>query len=518
MTRFSLNTWLTVILLTALIGLMIAVTRLRLPAIRLDTVTVELTQRGELSQRGEQLDSLLLANIQSLADQHALRQQLAANPERTVSLRSFWMDHCEVSQKQFEEFALWRQKQLAASGDNIRQMTSISQGHRIAGRLVSPATGISYPQAFTYCRAAGGNLPSSEQWQAAAGNKQGRLYPWGDRFDSSAWPYTSPIVNAAQRCGLHPKNDTPEGVHDMVSGAEEWTSGKERPLIHGSAGGVALPVRALTAIYRESNLTERSHQLGFRCVYSRAPRGELPWGGHYSAVRFRAGEYVLGLPRDSRISRLAAVLSPAALKIYANTAANRREKLLPALDVGRCEITRRQYQLFLQDPLVRLGLFASDAEPEDLSYIPKNWDLQQRQPDLPVSGVNWWAANSFARWLGGRLPTAEEWDLIVSGTEISTYPWGNEIKPNQVMTGNHSEAKAVLCGRTSGDLSHTRLWDAGGNLSEWTRSLTVDGRNFKAWVKGGSFLLPPESSKLGFGRVVPLHHGSDDIGFRVVFD
>ena len=66
--------------------------------------------------------------------------------------------------------------------------------------------GVSYYDAYAYCQASGGRLPTRSEWIAIAGGSEGRLYPWGNSFNSEGWPYLDPRLNAAQRCGLHKRD------------------------------------------------------------------------------------------------------------------------------------------------------------------------------------------------------------------------------------------------------------------------------------------------------------------------
>lgn len=529
--------WAVILILVVLTAALAAVTRLRLPAAQLEVATVDWRPSLAASERGRKLDRMLAERRRILDVDEELGDRLMRAEERVVTLRHFWVDRCEVSQADFEKFLKWRAENPEP---NIRsrweprgwRYDTTSRGHRIGGRLNSPASGVTYFDAYAYCRAAGGRLPSADEWQAVAGGRQGRLYPWGDEFSDNSWPYVNSELNAAQRCGVHPGSDTPQGVHDMAGNAMEWSSGDARapasvwqPMLHGAPADAPKnrAVRALNALAVGVSPLHRSNQVGFRCVYESGRRLATPaWRPHRARRRMPDGEYRLGLPADARLPKLVEVASPKLLGEIVESL-RKQEKgaggvALRRFKLAKCEVSRALYGAFLSDPLVSAGLFANEAEPEDAVYEPLLWREQLSRPQLPVSGVSWWAANAFARWVGGRLPSVEEWD-IAAGAGRRRYPWGDDYDPTHVISGDVIEAQVSACGGAEGDITDIGIRDMGGNVSEWTRSVTLEDARYAIWLKGGSFLLPGrESAQVGFARAVPPDHRAADIGFRVLFD
>ncbi len=487
-----------------------------------NTVTVELGFTASQSPRAQALDEFLFDVLQRGHFGDELRQRLD-RPPYTASLNPFWADTCEVRQIDFERFARWQQS--SASDFRGEPLYSSSTGHRIAGLLQSPASGVNYNVATTYCIAAGGRLPWAEEWEAMAVGHERRLYPWGNTFDDSPWPYQSAYRNAAQSCALHPQTATPEGVHDLAANVMEWSQGQRdlpaaqrQPGVHGAsavrAHGRAL--YALSAAWLNIKPQTRSHHLGFRCVYPQPPVATLPWGAMPKAVAIAGGDYALGLPQDLRLARVA-ILLPAAQQRKARELVSQPQETRH-IAVSRCEVSRSEYRSFLRHPLARLGLFANEHEPRWQDYTPENWQQQLQQPDLPVSGINWWAADAFARWAGGRLPQAEEWQLLAAGPNANRYPWGNDYVADNAITGDHTESGLRPCGTAKNDYARG-IQDLAGNVSEWTRSITVEQGDYAAWVQGGNWILPGQTTARSvFGRPVPLNHRSDSIGFRVVYD
>ena len=511
--------------LGTLLTLLLLLTQFGSRGLRNNTNTVPVTLGFESSHspRALAIDQFLLDIMERGHFSIELRQRLDRVPH-TVQIDSFWADTCEVQQLDFERFARWRQSNRETVSEP-GALSSSSTGHRIAGLLQSPASGVNYTGASAYCAASGGRLPWAEEWEAMAVGHEGRLYPWGDTFDDSPWPYQSAYRNAAQSCALHPATATPEGVHDLAGNVMEWSQGQRdlparqrQPGAHGAsavrAHGRAL--YALSAAWLNIKPQTRSHHLGFRCVYPQSPAATLPWGAMPKAVAIGGGDYTLGVPRDLRLARVALLL-PAAQqrKVRDLISQNQARKIA----VSRCEVSRNEYRSFLRHPLVRLGLFANEHEPRWQNYTPQNWQQQLQQLELPVSGVNWWGADAFARWAGGRLPQAEEWQLLATGANANLYPWGNEYVANNATSGTQTAPGLHQCGTRRHDRTPSGVHDMAGNVSEWSRSITAEQGNYAAWVQGGNWLLPSQTTARSvFGRPVPLNHRSDSIGFRVVYD
>ena len=101
--------------------------------------------------------------------------------------------------------------------------------------------------------------------------------------------------------------------------------------------------------------------------------------------------------------------------------------------------------------------------------------------NCPVVGVDWWDANAYATWRGGRLPTEQEWEKAARGRSGNKYPWGDEMVPENFNSGMDHESEGDV---GAGDIDGFKYWspvdemtadesrygvmDLAGNVSEWT--------------------------------------------------
>jgi len=95
-----------------------------------------------------------------------------------------------------------------------------------------------------------------------------------------------------------------------------------------------------------------------------------------------------------------------------------------------------------------------------------NFGRQGRLPH-PVNGVSWDGAQSYCRWIGGRLPTEAEWEHAARTNPDDIYP-DNGRTPTcpRVIMKNGCGAESTAPMHVTSDL-HQAPFSLAGNLLEW---------------------------------------------------
>ncbi len=188
---------------------------------------------------------------------------------RTEETGPFFIDRTEVTNARYAAFL----EALRKAGDpdvDKRVPASFDDAERNGPNL--PVVGVDWEDARAYAAWAGKRLPTEKEWEKAARGVDGRLYPWGMRFDEKKCIHVDnpdPARRFLAPVGSVPQGASPFGCLDMAGNAAEWTRGDfwGYKVIRG--GAYNDPFDILRSNARDATFpTSRHPELGFRCAKS----------------------------------------------------------------------------------------------------------------------------------------------------------------------------------------------------------------------------------------------------------
>jgi len=98
-----------------------------------------------------------------------------------------------------------------------------------------PVVFVNFQDALAYATHWGKQIPTREEWLAAAGVRPTRPYPWGDRFISEFFCNSLRAgIGRAVRVGTFESGKSPNNCYDMAGNVAEWTSSQYGEPIHPS--------------------------------------------------------------------------------------------------------------------------------------------------------------------------------------------------------------------------------------------------------------------------------------------
>ncbi len=165
--------------------------------------------------------------------------------------------------------------------------------------------------------------------------------------------------------------------------------------------------------------------------------------------------------------------------------------------IDRHEVTNEQYQKFVdaggyqkrdfwKEPFVRDGREVRWEEAKAFFVDstgrpgPATWEggtYSKGMEKHPVAGVSWYEAAAYANFVGESLPTAYHW----------TWASENRWFPALIGSGSNYGNDGTKTVGAIGTLSGFGTTDMAGNVKEWGRNESVDGKRF---ILGGGFGEP----------------------------
>lgn len=230
---------------------------------------------------------------------------------------------------------------------------------------------------------------------------------------------------------------------------------------------------------------------------------------------------------------------------------NGAEVEVPEFWIGRHEVTIAEYAAFLDDlkahPELAQRLRHAEQPADKKSYEPDKWPQYlaaamkggtfsgvKIDPNFPVAGIDFWDANAYATWRGGRLPSEQEWEKAARGRSGSVYPWGETLENKNFNGGlDHEDKESVPAGGIDGykywcpvdaipaDESRYGVIGLAGNVSEWTATWDAhpDAPDKRVPLKRGASFATTSGFELTARRAADSASERNYLtGFRIAAD
>jgi gamma-glutamyl hercynylcysteine S-oxide synthase len=216
----------------------------------------------------------------------------------------------------------------------------------------------------------------------------------------------------------------------------------------------------------------------------------------------------------------------------------------------RYPVTNRQYYEFVAAGGYRqASLWDESVLPGVLEFVdrtghpgPKYWEngcYQDGKEQHPVTGISWYEADAYARWVGKRLPSDAEWVKagswpvrISSTTQVQRkYPWGDSMDRVCANIWGSGPNDTVPVDQYPSGVSAGGVYQLIGNVWEWTTSyyngaslprdhLPMSGIRLSTplrSIRGGAFdtYFDNQASCQFQSGEIPLNR-RNNIGFRCV--
>jgi formylglycine-generating enzyme required for sulfatase activity len=178
-------------------------------------------------QMGSSSDDALQAFLQCKQEPwgHRCEPTQFANetPPRIVTLSGYWLDRTEVTVRDY---------QRCVDTGRCRPVRYAAGAKRFAQALF-PVSLVRWEDAASYCRFRGGRLPTEAEFERAARGTSGRVYPWGDLYNSKVSNHGKLGWNPSSSSDGHDElapvgsfgsGASPEGIYDLAGNVAEWVS------------------------------------------------------------------------------------------------------------------------------------------------------------------------------------------------------------------------------------------------------------------------------------------------------
>jgi formylglycine-generating enzyme required for sulfatase activity len=147
-------------------------------------------------------------------------------PQHRVYLDAFWLGKYPITNAQYRVF-------VRATG--YQEPYGWERGSFPPGKADHPVVGINWSDVLAFCEwaAQASRRPvrflTEAEWEKGARGTDGRLYPWGNRWQPGRCNTLEAGIKDTTPVGRYPSDVSPYGAYDMAGNVREWTSTLYKP-------------------------------------------------------------------------------------------------------------------------------------------------------------------------------------------------------------------------------------------------------------------------------------------------
>jgi formylglycine-generating enzyme required for sulfatase activity len=201
-------------------------------------------------------------------------------PQRSINLPAFYMDKYPVTNEQYclflsdikpdkKNLAQWINLEGSYENERCRIKKEGEKYLAQKGYERHPVIYVSWHGAKAYADRAEKRLPTEQEWEKASRGSDGRIYPWGDKFDAGLCNSRESGNSGTTEVGRYSDGQSYYGCFDMAGNVWEWTDslydkGQEYRALRG--GSWFYYATYCRCAYRFFHPGYRSLDVGFRCA------------------------------------------------------------------------------------------------------------------------------------------------------------------------------------------------------------------------------------------------------------
>lgn len=156
-------------------------------------------------------------------------------PQHILEVSDYYIMRFPVTNAQYRQF-------MEATG--YRPPLFWADGKFPAAQADHPVVGVSFLDAAAFCLWAAQvtglpvRLPTEPEWEKAARGADGRVYPWGNRWEPGRCNSREAERGGTSPVGEYsPQGDSPYGIAEMAGNVQEWVSSLYRPYPYDPSDG-----------------------------------------------------------------------------------------------------------------------------------------------------------------------------------------------------------------------------------------------------------------------------------------